>query len=245
MDKRTDIIFYGGLKPLLAPEYEEGAVLFHFDRALSVKDAIESLGVPHPEVGLLIAGEHPVDFSHLLCDGEKVRVYPHDDLPDGHIEYRLPFMPEGAPAFILDVHLGRLARYLRVAGFDSLYSSEDMGDEVIADTACREGRIVLTCDRGLLKRSKVMYGKLLRSRESREQLREVVERYGLKKQLKPFSRCIHCNGLIERANKKDVLHLLPAGIKRDFDDFYRCSECGHVYWQGSHYKRIRNLLGSL
>jgi uncharacterized protein with PIN domain len=210
-----------------------------------VKDTIESLGVPHTEVGLILAGEKPVDFTHLLCDGEELSIYPHDGIPATHIKHRLPFMPEGRPAFILDVHLGRLARYLRVAGFDSIYNSEDMGDEAIAYTACREGRIVLTCDRGLLKRSNVMYGKLLRSRESRGQLREVVARYGLKGLFKPFSRCIHCNGLIETANKEDVLQHLPAGIKRDFDDFYRCSDCGHIYWQGSHYKRIQGLLGSL
>jgi len=245
MNKQTNMVFYGDLKALLAPEHEAGGVLFRFGRTPSVKDAIESLGVAHTEVGLIVAGGQAVDFAHHLRNGEEISVYPHGGIPGTHINHRLPFMPEGPPTFILDVHLGRLARYLRVAGFDAIYSSEDMGDEVIADIACREGRIVLTCDRGLLKRSKITYGHLLRSRKSREQLREIVALYSLKNLFKPFSRCIHCNGLIEGAKKEDVLHRLPAGIKRDFDDFYRCSDCGHVYWQGSHYKRVKNLLGSL
>ncbi|MBE9535021.1 MAG: twitching motility protein PilT [Proteobacteria bacterium] len=245
MKKQAKLIFYGELKELLAPEHKAGTVLFRFERSPSVKDTIESLGVPHTEAGLIIAGEEAVGFTHLLRDGNEIRVYPHDGIPDIYREHRLPFMPEGSPAFILDVHLGRLARYLRIAGFDTIYSPEDMGDEVIADAACREGRIVLTCDRGLLKRSNVRYGHLLRSRDSRGQLREVVARYSLKNLFKPFSRCIHCNGSIEEAKKEDVLQGLPAGIKRDFDDFYRCSNCGHVYWQGSHYKRIQDFLGSL
>lgn len=245
MDKHADIIFFGDLKGLLSPEYESGRVAFQFDRAPSVKDAIESLGLPHTEVGLILTGKGPVDFTHILRNGEEICVYPQEGIPETFIKHRLPFMPGGCPAFILDVHLGRLARYMRVAGFNTLYSSEDMGDEVIADTACREGRIVLTCDRGLLKRSNVMYGHLIRSRKSREQLRGVVECYGLKKLINPFSRCIHCNGLIEGAKKEDVLHRLPEGIKRDFNEFFRCSDCGHVYWQGSHYKRVQGLLASL
>lgn len=140
---------------------------------------------------------------------------------------------------------GRLARYLRIAGIDTLYSSSDMGDEQIAGIARDEGRILLTCDVGLLKRSSVIYGHWMRNRESRAQFREAVEHYSLRRYFDPFRRCVHCNGLIREVAKEEVADKLPKGIRHDFDDFYRCSSCGHVYWQGSHYKRIGDFLESV
>ncbi len=237
--------FHGDLSDFLKKEKEGDIFPYELSGKASVKDIIESLGIPHPEVALILIRGKPVSFEQALEGGEKIDVYGRHCIPSHHKGKQLPFMPEGKPAFILDVHLGRLARYLRVAGFDTSYEKDDPGDRQIAEAADQEERILLTRDIGLLKRKKVTYGHWLRSTESRSQFREVVRHYDLKGWFDPFSRCIRCNGTIRKAVRAEVEHRLCSGVQRDYDDFYICSGCGQIYWKGSHYRRIRELLASV
>lgn len=242
MDKRARFEFFGSLNFFLREEScGQGMVDYVFSGMPSVKDSIEALGVPHTEVAYIADRGRAIDFTFRLAGQESIEVYPYDHI---HISAAIPLsplVPEGNPSFIADVHLGRLARYLRVAGFDTIYEKKDLGDEAIAHIAAKEERIVLTRDVGLLKRSIIHYGYVPRSSNSRQQFREVVNRYSLKKLFNAFSRCVHCNGFIDNVEKKEIEDSLPEGIKRDFDNFFMCLQCRHVYWKGSHYKRISHM----
>ena len=248
MKKSSFFNFHGCLNDFLTAEDRGHALEYRVESTPAIKDAIEAMGVPHPEIGLIIAEGEVLSFSYPLKGEEEVHIYPHHEAPEALKHLVAPLLPvrEGeAPAFIVDVHLGRLARYLRVAGIDTIYENEDMGDEKIAHIASREKRVVLTRDVGLLKRSAVEYGHWMRNKNSRAQLREVVSYYGLKRHFNPFSHCVHCNGLIRPIEKSAVEEKLPPGIRRDFKRFFSCRSCGHVYWEGSHYKRILELLSSV
>ncbi|MDH3973635.1 MAG: Mut7-C ubiquitin/RNAse domain-containing protein [Deltaproteobacteria bacterium] len=242
MARLSEFEFFSSLRYFLPEEFKNGTLEYPFNGSPSVKDAIEALGAPHTEVAFIICNGRPVDFTFQLKGGENIAVYPYHHRRGKTEKPISPLMPPKRPSFIADVHLGRLARFMRVAGFDTLYEKEDPGDETIAAVASKESRIVLTRDVGLLKRSVVHYGYILRSSSSRLQFSEVVERYSLKPIFRPFGRCVHCNGLIGKIKKKEIESSLPEGIRRDFDKFFICSECSHVYWEGSHYKRISDML---
>ncbi|MCD4696611.1 MAG: Mut7-C RNAse domain-containing protein, partial [Bacteroidales bacterium] len=141
--------------------------------------------------------------------------------------------------FILDVHLGKLARYLRMLGFDTLYEN-NYPDPQIIDIAKKEKRIILTRDVGILKNSAVTHGYWVRSQNPREQLREVITRFDLSVNIKPLFRCMECNGIIEKVDKKEIIDQLKPKTKKYFNEFFRCTQCKKVYWEGSHYKKMIN-----
>lgn len=146
--------------------------------------------------------------------------------------------------FILDVHLGRLAKYLRLCGFDSLFSAF-FDDREIIEIAMREGRVILTRDRLLLKSAMKAKGYLVKSQYHDEQLREVFDRFELKRHVKLFRRCIACNTLLEEVRKDDIEHRLQADTSRYFSKFRRCPTCDRIYWEGSHYDNMKKSLESL
>jgi len=233
--------FYAELNDFLPPERRQVA----FGHALagpgSVKDAIEALGVPHTEVDLILANGESVDFSYRLADGDRIAAYPVFETLDITPLLRVRPEPLRHLRFVLDTHLGRLASYLRLLGFDALYAN-DAGDAELADLAAAEGRILLTRDRGLLKRSQVTRGYCLRSTNSHAQLREVAQRFDLAATARPFTRCLACNGNLEPVPAAEVRHLLPEHTRQTYDEFGRCTACGRVYWQGAHYARMRGLV---
>jgi uncharacterized protein with PIN domain len=228
---------------------ERGAVVavYIFDRPVSVKDAIESIGVPHPEIDLVLANGVPVDFSYRLQAGDRIAVYPLfrsiDILPVSLV--RPPQLD--ALRFVLDCHLGRLAAYLRLAGFDTDYrppaANED--DGTLAEISGREDRILLTRDVALLKRLMVRYGYWVRETNPRRQLAEVAARFDIGARARPFTRCLRCNTSIEPVRKETVLDLLPRRTRLHYDEFLRCSGCGRIYWKGAHYAHLRRVLEAL
>lgn len=234
--------FYGDLNDFLAPEGRGRTLPFGFDAGPSVKDAIEGLGVPHPEVDLIVVNGEPVDFSHVLASGDYVSVYPAFHSIDVSALPRLRPPLEGTPRFVLDVHLGRLAGYLRLMGFDALYRN-DLTDPEIARIGEDERRVVLTRDRGLLKRSNVMYGYWVRHTEPRKQLVEILRRFDLAQHVDLFARCLICNAPLERVSKEAVERRLPPRTAESFQDFQICPVCDRVYWKGSHYRRMLILIG--
>jgi uncharacterized protein with PIN domain len=233
--------FYAELNDFL-PRSRRGTSFVHrFSGSPSVKDAIESLGVPHAEVDLILADGESVGFSFGLRDGVRVAVYPVFESIDVGPLTRVRPAPLRDLRFVLDGHLGRLARHLRMAGFDVLWRRE-AADEELASISAAERRVLLTRDRGLLKRSAVTHGYFVREVEPARQLAEVVRRFDLARAVAPFRRCLRCNDLLEPVAKEAVAERLPPRVRERHDDFRRCPACGRIYWAGTHHRRMTRLL---
>lgn len=233
--------FYAELNDFLPPSRRQVSFAHHFNGRVSVKDMIESLGAPHTEVDLILVNGESVDFHYLVQDGDRISVYPVFESFDITPLLRVRSRPLRQPRFVLDVHLGRLAAYLRLLGFDALYSS-DCDDATLAALSRDEHRTLLTRDRGLLKRRQVTHGYCVRTTNPREQVREVLRRFDLFRSVAPFSRCIRCNGALEPVAKQVVEDRLPPHVRQQYDEFRICKACGQVYWRGSHYDRLRALI---
>ena len=209
---------YGPLKDFLPPERRGVAFTIAFLLPASVKDMIEAAGVPHPEVDLILANGAAVDFSYLVRDGDRIAVYPVFCSLDVFSLLRLPPNP-GRLSFVLDTHLGVLAGYLRMLGFDTVYRNA-CGDQELARISSEQNRILLTRDRGLLKRREVVYGYFVRQTAPRGQLQEVLQRFSLLPLVKPFERCIRCNGLLRSIDKQSVWDRLEERTASCFEKFF-------------------------
>jgi hypothetical protein len=229
--------FYEELNDFLPQTRRKVDFLFGFIGTVSIKDAIESLGVPHVEVDLILVNGEPAGFDYRLGDGDRVSVYPvFESLDIKNVSLLRP-APLRNPAFVLDVHLGRLAKLLRLLGFDCRYSNTATDIE-IAVVSRNDNRIVLTRDIGLLKVGAVTRGYWLRSTLPPRQVEEVMKRFGLHGLARPFSRCMECNALIEPVGKNDIAGRVLPKTLRYYDDFTACTGCGKVYWKGSHYGKL-------
>jgi hypothetical protein len=236
--------FYAELNDFLPPNRRQHEFDAPLDGSPAVKHVIESLGAPHPEVDLILVNGQAVDFNYHLRDGDRVSVYPVFESFDITPLNRLRPHPLRQPRFVLDGHLGRLATSLRLLGFDTLYDN-DAEDEKLARLASDEKRILLTRDRGLLKRRLVTRGYCVRQDNPRCQIVEIIERFDLRNAAAPFTRCLRCNGLLEAVNKAEVFDQLQPDTRRFYDEFHHCTTCGQVYWKGSHYQRMLRLLKEL
>jgi uncharacterized protein with PIN domain len=236
--------FYEELNDFLPPERRKAPFPYSFDGTPSVKDAIEALGVPHTEIDLILVNGLSVGFGHRLSDGDRVAVYPVFESLDISPVVRLRPEPLREPKFILDGLLGRLAKYLRLLGFDTSYD-RTLDDTGIIRIAQQEQRIILTRDRGLLKHGSVTHGYLVRSADTAKQAIEVVRRFDLACRLRPFSRCTVCNGIIEEVAKESVLGRIPPKAAVYYDRFSRCGSCGRIYWRGSHAERMEQTVHRL
>ena len=237
--------FYEELNDFL-PSYRKKQSFQHsFKGDPSVKDIIESLGVPHTEVDLILVNGRSVDFSYKPGNEDQVSVYPvFESLNISELTH-LRHKPLRKVKFIADVHLGKLVRYLRLLGFDTLFD-RDSDDNEIIDISVSGKRIILTRDRQLLKNKRVTHGYWIRSSHPREQIREVVDRFDLRNDLKTFTRCMECNGILSEISKEEVSGDLLPNTRQYYQVFRRCADCGKIYWEGSHFenmkKEIRNLL---
>ena len=233
--------FYEELNDYLAPGQRKRTLEREISGIPSVKDAIEAFGVPHTDIDLILVDGRSVRFEHRLRGGERVAVYPEFERFDIAPLYRLRPKPLRTPRFAADVHLGTLARYLRLLGFDTRYEN-DLDDAELAELTSRQRRILLTRDVGLLKRKVVVRGHWLRSPDPDAQVREVVEALQLRRAFQPFTRCMHCNGPLAAVSRKEVADVVPPRAFRRFRAFTRCRDCGRVYWRGTHYQRLRELV---
>jgi uncharacterized protein len=233
--------FYAELDELLPPT-ERGSCFVHgFDAAASVKDAIEALGVPHTEIGLILINGESADFSCRLNDGDRISVYPIFRSLDINPLTRVPPAFKGERCFVLDTHLGRLAAYLRMLGFDTLYRN-DYHDEELARISANQQRTLLTKDRGLLKRSIVIHGYLVREARPHHQMIEVLSRFDLFASISPFRRCLHCNAPLQAVPKESIQRRLLRKTEEYYDEFHICRQCDRIYWKGSHYQRMQDLI---
>jgi uncharacterized protein with PIN domain len=233
--------FYAELNDHLAPRLRQRSFELPLRGRASVKDVIESCGVPHTEIELVLINGRSVGFDAVLHDGDQVSVYPMFEALDVSPLLRLRPRPLRVVRFVLDVHLGRLARSLRLLGFDTWYEKA-CSDEELVRRSRAERRILLTRDRGLLKRSAVTHGSFLYATDPRQQLSEVVERFDLRRALHPFRRCIACNGRLLRVSREELQGRLDPELLARYDSFRRCPGCGRIYWPGSHHARMQRLV---
>ena len=236
--------FYEELNDFLSAGKKKVSFSYSFTGNPSVKDAIEALGVPHVEVDMIIVNGKPVDFTYKLRNEDQVSVYPVFESFDISTVSPLREKPLRHPAFILDVHLGKLAKHLRLCGLDTLYFKH-LTDPEIIKISLKEHRIILTRDKGLLKNRKVTHGYWIRSIKPETQLKEVLFRFDLKTNLHLFSRCLECNGVLTDVPKEEIIdHLLPK-TREYYTEFKKCPVCGHIYWAGSHFESMKSYIDSI
>jgi uncharacterized protein len=231
MELRVTFQFFGNLNDFLPANRRDQPIDFPFTGKTPLKDPMEAIGVPHTEAGHIQVNQQASDLSYCLRAGDFIRVHP----------FAAPLT--GKAAFVLDVHLGKLARLLRMLGFDTLYTTFYEDPEIVS-IAAAENRIVLTRDIPLLKHKILAPGQgyWLRSQHPDVQLAEVMHRFGLSAQIQPLQRCIRCNGRIEAVSKASVIEQLEPQTRAHFQEFFRCASCEKVYWKGSHYERMQQMI---
>lgn len=233
--------FYEELNDFLPEERRKLEFDYAFEGRRSIKDLIESLGVPHAEIEVILVNGESVGFDRIVRDGDRVSVFPMFEALDVTPLLRLRERPLRDPRFALDVSLGALTRYLRLCGFDAWYRN-DADDQTLATLAASERRVLLTRDRELLKRRIVSHGYFVRARKPRDQLVEVCARLDLAGLIRPFKRCIRCNGELRPVEKEHVRDRLQPHTRLHFDEFHECGECRRIYWRGSHVRRMEALI---
>jgi len=236
-------IVNGSLVDFLPAPLRGQPIGHQFSGQPGIKDVIEALGIPHPEVDLILVNGVPAGFDKRLHDGDRVSVYPSGLGPAVPASARVGPPPLQEPRFVVDGHLGRLAAYLRMLGFDTWYRNH-ADDEELARRSAQDDRILLTRDRGLLKRSVVVRGAFVRADRPREQLAEIGRRFDLGPKARPFTRCIRCNGVLSPAGRDDVRGRVPPYTFRTHAEYGVCHHCGSVYWKGTHHERMSRLIAA-
>jgi len=236
--------FYEELNDFLAPSQRRREFSCACARAATAKHMIEALGVPHTEVELILVNGESVAFDHALQDGDRVAVYPKFEAFDITPLLRLRPEPLRTIRFVADAHLGGLAQLLRLAGFDTLYDNHFADDE-IETLALAEARIVLSRDRELLKRRTITHGCYVRALKPEAQLRELYRRLDLARSTRAFRLCLTCNAPLRPIDKEAVRERVPDGVFERQTRFATCDVCRRVFWEGSHWKRMRTLVDSI
>lgn len=235
--------FYAELNDFL-PRHKRGVNISHeFTERASVKDVIESFGVPHPEVYSIEVNSSFVDFTYIVQDKDSINIYPIS--VSATVKPSVVVQPQpDIHSFVLDIHLGKLANSLRLLGFDTLYRN-DYEDKELARVSSSENRILLTRDKGLLMRSIVVSGYYVRQTDPNKQIVELIQRFNLLKHMAPFRRCIRCNGLLSQVNKESVIEEIPESVKKLNHEFHRCLSCSQIYWKGSHYDKLHSFIDEI
>lgn len=228
--------FHGDLNVFVESNASDAVIERRLAEKTSIKDIIESCGIPHPEVDLILVGQHTVGFDHTLAKDAEVEVFPVENRGTCHTEKRLQNV--GISRFVADGHLGGLARNLRLLGFDVAYP-KNADDRQLLEVMTHENRALLTRDRRLLMHGIVRHGYYPRSQNPDEQTIEVIRRFAASELIAPFTRCLRCNALLEEAAKEEIIDKLEPLTKVYYDQFRRCPGCKQIYWSGSHFPKLQ------
>ncbi|MBS7563641.1 hypothetical protein KHS38_04420 [Mucilaginibacter sp. Bleaf8] len=242
MEHKANFTFKGSLGDILPITVTPCQHDYYFNGKPSVKDAIEAMGIPHTEVDVVLVNGNAVDFQYLLQNHDTIEAYPHGSSLSSN--YSISGSAPVQNGFIVDAHLGTLARMLRLLGFDAWYDNR-YTEAVIAPLAASENRIVLTRSAHLLKHKDIKWGHYICSPNTEEQIGDVMSRFDLSRNLQPFKRCMVCNGLLQPVPKQQVAHQLQPKTREYFNEFWQCDHCWRVYWKGSHYEKMLLLIDKL
>lgn len=239
------IRFYEELNDFLPKDMRKKDFEYSFPGRRSIKDLIEAIGVPHVEVDLILVNGESVDFSYIVHNGDRISVYPVFEMLSIKGVTRLRDLPLRDLKFVLDVHLGKLARRMRLLGFDIDYQKK-RDDSELALIAETENKILLTRDVQLLKRKNVSRGIFVRNTNPDKQVIEILEKFDLWSLCKPYHRCIECNGKIKKISYKNdidsIKDRIPEGVLVWCKEFYICDSCDKIYWKGSHYDKLQKIV---
>lgn len=241
MKKKVTFRFYEELNDFLPEEKRKKTFEYEFIDRTSIKDMIESLGVPHTEIDMILVNGNSVDFSYIVGDRDNISVYPVFESLDVADVQHLRGDPLREPKFIADVHLGSLVKYMRMLGFDVLYKNH-YSDEEIIKTSLNENRAILTKDRELLKNNKITHGYWVRNDETMQQLKEIIKRFDLKNNIREFLRCLECNYILESIDKDKIINRIPPKVKNRQNEFWYCSNCDRIYWKGTHFDKMNEFM---
>lgn len=241
MIKKVSFRFYEELNDFLPPDKKKIRFEHKFIDRTSVKDMIESFGVPHTEIDMILVNGKSVNFDYLVRDTDDISVYPVFESIDISDIQHLRKSPLRHPLFIIDVQLGSLAKYLRMLGFDVLYKNNFSREEII-EKSINDSRTILTRDRELLKNNRITHGYWIRAEDAEHQIMEVILRFDLGKNIKEFVRCLECNNILEPIEKDKIVGRLPPKVKQQQNEFWYCGNCDKIYWKGTHYDKMLKLI---
>ncbi|RZB34543.1 MAG: uncharacterized protein SRB1_00311 [Desulfobacteraceae bacterium Eth-SRB1] len=213
-------------------------IIYTLEQKTSIKHIIESLGVPHTEIGKIFAEDKEVDFNYIPVNSQKITVLSITPPFDVTRPSFLRPEPLQKIRFVVDVNVGKLALLLRMLGLDAVYSPKYVDRDILYFSG-KEKRIVLSKDTGLLECRQVIFGRHVRSIYPDDQLIEIIKFFGINGPFKFFIRCLRCNKKLVPINKKDILHRLEPKTKRYFNRFKICPQCRRIYWQGSHHEKMK------
>lgn len=241
MESTAFFRFHGELEDFLAPHQHAQTLGYHFQGHPGIKDPIETFGIPHSEVALIKVNGKTSGPKYQLQSGDEVEAYPLTGVQAREI---MRDIFNGEPRFVVDTNLGKLARWLRLLGFDACWRN-DYADSEVVRLGVEEDRIILTRDRRLLFHKVIVYGFWVRAVNPEQQIREIMQRTGLADHFRPFHRCLECNGLIQRVAKSAVIAKLEPLTRKYYDEFFQCEHCNRIYWKGSHYVNLIQRLEQL
>lgn len=239
--KKFNFRFYAELNDFLPEKRKQKEFVEEFKTPVTVQETLLSLGIPLAEIDLVLVNDKSAAFNHKLAEGDRIAVYPVFETFDITTKNKIRKEPLRDTKFILDTHLGKLAKYLRMLGFDTLYRNDFKDDEIIK-ISCREHRIILTRDKLLLRSDKITHGYYVRAIEKHEQLREIVSKFDLTNKFKSFTRCMTCNSILIQVEKEAVLDKIDKETAKVFNKFFYCQNCDKVFWEGSHFKRMEKTI---
>ncbi len=234
------LTFHHDLQKLLRKKMAGKTVSYTLNRRASIKDIIESLNIPHTEVGLILLGSKEIGFGYIPTGGEEIDIQPFCEKVSVFRPTLLRPKPE-AYIFMVDINAQKLARNLRILGLDTTLVP-DLRLVQIGSAAAEQQRILISRNRELLKCKTVIHGYLLQSEHHVQQLQEVVKRYKLQAHIKPFSRCVNCNTVLRSVSKQTISHRLEPLTRKYYNTFKQCTDCKKIYWQGSHHNHMHQLI---
>jgi len=240
---RVSLHFYNELNKFLPQEKRDNDFEFQFTSRRSVKDLIESFGIPHTEIDVIFVNDTSVDFSYILNDGDNIKVYPASETlnlkPVKHLKPQFETIK-----FLVDIHLAKLARYLRLLGLDAI-CEKNLTPEILIEKALDENRIIVTRSRNLLRTKEITLGVLIKEDIPEKQLEEIFHRYDFSPHCKPFTRCMECNTILQLIEKEKIVDRLPPKVKVAYQSFTICTNCDKIYWQGTHIEKLNELIGKI
>ena len=240
---RVSLHFYNELNNFLPSKKRDIDFEFEYKNRRSVKDLIESFGIPHTEIDVILVNDKSVDFSYILNDGDNIKVYPASETLNLKLIKHLKPQFETIK-FLVDIHLNKLARYLRLLGLDAI-CEKNLTTDMLIEKALDENRILVTRSRNLLRTKEITHGVLIKEDIPEKQLEEIFHRYDFSPYCKPFTRCMECSTILQPVEKEKIIDRLPPKVKVAYNSFTICTNCDKIYWQGTHIEKLNELIGKI